>query len=185
MKRQYYITTDLQDLQIVEQELQAEGFCYSQIHVLSENDAEVEKYHLHAIEPVLKKDVVRFTNIGAVVGFVSASMVLLLAYVMQWHTTAAGWLPFSFLAVVKLGFCTWFGGFIGIQLPNYQFKQFQKLLDDGKHVFFVDISDDQRDSLDKVVEHHPRLSHAGTGDATPEWVVHGQEKFTRFVKVMP
>lgn len=185
MKRQYYITSDLADLQLVEEELKSEGLSHSQLHVLSENDAEVEKYHLHAIEPVLKQDVVRSTNIGAIVGLISATAVLALAYLMQWHTSAVGWLPFGFLAVVCLGFCTWFGGFIGIQVPNYQFKQFQKLLDSGKHIFFVDITDNQRDSLDKVVDSHPRLSHAGTGDATPEWVVHGQEQFTRFVKAMP
>lgn len=185
MKRQYYISSDLKDLQLVEQELKSEGITAPQIHVLSENDAEVEKHHLHAIEAVLKQDVVRSTRLGAVIGIIVASLVLVVSYFMQWHISAAGWIPFAFLAVVLLGFCTWIGGFIGIQVPNYEFRQFQKLLKKGKHIFFVDITDEQHAILEKVIESHPSLSHAGTGAATPEWVVKGQDKFTKFMKIMP
>ncbi|MFT4653911.1 MAG: hypothetical protein ACJA0G_002517 [Kangiellaceae bacterium] len=185
MKRQYYISSDLEDLQLVEEELKSQGISTPQIHVLSENDAEVEKHHLHAIEAVLKQDVVRSMTIGAAVGIIAALLVVLLTYLMQWHISAAGWVPFAFLAVVLLGFCTWVGGFIGIQVPNYEFRQFQKLLKQGKHIFFVDITDPQREILDKVIMSHPNLSHAGTGDATPEWVVKGQQKFSDIMKVMP
>jgi len=185
MKRQYYISNDLKDLQLVEQELKSEGLSTPQIHVLSANDSEVEKHHLHAIEAVLKQDVVRSTRLGAVVGVIGAGLVFLIAYAFNWHTSIVGWLPFAFLAVVVLGFCTWVGGFIGIQVPHNQFKQFQHLIDKGEHVFFVDITDDQHELLEKVVESHPNLRHAGTGEATPGWVVKGQEKFTDFMKAMP
>jgi hypothetical protein len=185
MKRQYYISSDLKDLQLVEQELKSQGISTPQIHVLSENDAEVEKHHLHAIEAVLKQDVVRSMTLGAVVGVIASLLVLLISYLMQWHISAAGWVPFGFLAVVVLGFCTWIGGFIGIQMPNYEFRQFQKLLKKGKHIFFVDITDEQRTILENVIKSHPNLSHAGTGGATPEWVVKSQEKFTSIMKAMP
>ncbi|TDF39753.1 NAD/FAD-utilizing enzyme [Alteromonadaceae bacterium M269] len=185
MKRYYYISDDLNDLESVERELEDKGFSTPQIHVLSENDAEVEKHHLHAIEAVLKQDVVHSTELGAVVGAVMATLVLLVAYLMEWHTTAAGWIPFGFLAVVILGFCTWEGGLIGIQIPNYQFKRFQKLLKEGKHVFFVDIDAEQEEALSQIVAEHPRLKVAGTGEATPGWVVHGQEKFHKAMKILP
>lgn len=185
MKRQYYISSDLDDLERVEEELRSEGFITPQIHLLSENDAEVEKHHLHAIESVLKQDVVRSMRLGAAAGILGAASVILLAYLMQWHTTAVGWLPFAFLSIVTLGFCTWVGGFIGIQVPHHQFRRFQDLLKQGKHIFFVDISDDQHEALNKVVDAHANLQHAGTGEATPEWVVKGQDSFSRFMKAMP
>ncbi len=185
MKRLYYISDDLNDLKRVEQELTEKGLSVPQIHVLSENDAEVEKHHLHAIESVLKQDVVRSTTRGAVIGSIGAAIVLITAYMMNWHTSAAGWIPFGFLAVVVLGFCTWEGGLIGIQVPNYQFKRFQKLLKDGYHVFFVDISQEQQDVIESVVNAHPSLKVAGEGEATPEWVIKGQDKFTEFMKTMP
>lgn len=185
MLRHYYISDDLEDLEVIEKELQNKGVSAPQIHVLSENDAEVEKHHLHAIESVLKKDVVHSTELGALVGVVAASLVLLIAYLMNWHTSAVGWVPFGFLAVVVLGFCTWEGGLIGIQIPNHQFKRFQKFLKAGNHVFFVDIAPDQQATLCDVVEDHPRLKLAGTGEATPTWVVKGQDKFHEFMKTMP
>ena len=185
MLRHYYISDDLDDLEVIENELQNKGLSTPQIHVLSENDAEVEKHHLHAIESVFKKDVVHSTEVGALVGLVGASLVLIIAYLMNWHTSPVGWVPFGFLAVVVLGFCTWEGGLIGIQIPNYQFKRFQKFLKEGNHVFFVDVDSDQEAALSEVVDKHPRLKLAGTGEATPTWVVKGQDKFHDFMKIMP
>ncbi len=185
MLRHYYISDDLNDLQAIETELEAKGVATPQIHVLSEDDAAVEKHHLHAIEAVLKKDVVHSTELGAVVGAIGAVTVLILAYLMDWHTTAAGWVPFAFLAIIILGFCTWEGGLIGIQIPNYQFKRFQSLLKQGKHVLFVDVEPAQESILSEVVNNHPALKLAGTGEATPAWVVHGQEKFSKVMKTLP
>jgi hypothetical protein len=185
MLRHYYISDDLDDLEAVEKELEAKGVSTPQIHVLSENDAEVEKHHLHAIEAVLKQDVVHSTELGAVVGVIGAVLVLLLAYFMGWHTSAVGWIPFGFLAVVILGFCTWEGGLIGIQIPNHEFKRFQKLLKQGKHVIFVDVDPEQESVLAEIIDKHPRLKLAGTGEATPGWIVHGQEKFTKVMKTLP
>ena len=97
MLRHYYISDDLNDLKAVEQELEENGVSTPQMHVLSENDAALEKHHLHAIEAVLKQDVVHSTEIGAVVGIIGAALVLGVTYMMEWHTTAAGWIPFGFL----------------------------------------------------------------------------------------
>lgn len=185
MKRHYYISNDLDDLSLMESELLAKGISIPQIHVLSENDADVERHHLHAIEPVLKKDVIRSTEFGAIIGVIAAGLVLLLAYVMGWHLSPAGWVPFGFLAAVVLGFCTWEGGLIGIQRPNYQFKRFQKLLKQGNHIFFVDVSDEQQQALEQVAANHESLKLAGTGGATPEWIVKSQDKFNSFMKTMP
>lgn len=185
MLRHYYISDDLDDLEKIERELEDRGVSTPQIHVLSENDAEVERHHLHAIESVLKKDVVHSTELGALVGVVGASLVLLIAYLMGWHESAVGWVPWGFLAVIVLGFCTWEGGLIGIQIPNYQFKRFQKLLKAGNHVLFVDVDPEQEPILSEVVQNHPRLKLAGTGEATPTWVVRGQDKFNDFMKTMP
>jgi hypothetical protein len=185
MHRYYYISDNLNDLEVIEKELINNGITAPQIHVLSEKDAEVEKHHLHAIEPVLKQDVVRSTELGAVIGAIGAAIVLAFAYFMNWTDTVVGWLPFIFLAIVVLGFCTWEGGLIGIQIPNHQFKRFQKLLSQGKHVFFVDIDKEQESILAQVVAKYDSLSEAGQGEATPTWVVRGQDKFNNFMKAMP
>ena len=52
-------------------------------------------------------------------------------------------------------------------------------------MFFVDVDPDQEETLAAIVEKHPRLELAGTGEATPGWVVRGQDKFKDFMKTMP
>lgn len=185
MLRHYYITNDLETLAKIESTLTAKGVHSPQFHVLSEQDAEVEKHHLHAIEAVLKKDVAGSTIRGAIYGVVGAALILVMAFLMGWYASPAGWLPFGFLAVVILGFCTWEGGLIGIQVPNRQFKRFQKLLRRGRHVFFIDFDPQQKAIIEQVIANRSGLKFAGTGDATPAWVVKGQQKFQHFMKTMP
>lgn len=185
MLRRYFISDDLDDLAKIERELEQKGIDTPQIHVLSEKDAEVELHQLHEVAPVLKSDVVHATEVGAVIGVIGAIAVLAVAYFMGWTDSAAGWIPFIFLAVVVLGFCTWEGGFIGIQQPNVNFKRFQDLLKQGKHVLFIDIAPEQEAALKTVVSKHPKLKNSGEGEATPGWVVRSQQLFRRFVKTMP
>jgi len=153
--------------------------------VFSETAAAVELHHLHEVAPVLKSDVVHATEIGAICGVIGAVLVLAVAYFMGWTDSTAGWIPFIFLAVVVLGFCTWEGGFIGIQQPNVNFKRFQQLLHQGKHVLFIDVTPEQEAVLKKVIARHPKLQNSGEGEATPGWVVRSQQLFRRFVKTMP
>jgi len=185
MIRHYYVTNDLDDLEQVEQELESQGFTEPQIHVLSEHDVELKEHHLHEVESVLKLDVVHSTKVWSIFGIIGAISTLLLAYLMGWTNTAAGWLPFIFLSIVLLGFFTWEGGFIGIQKPNINFERFQELLHKGKHIFFVDVEPEQEMIIDKVMQYHPHLKMAGVGEATPHWVVRSQDNFKRFMKFMP
>ena len=185
MLRHYYVTDDLDELEKVEQELEEKGFTEPQIHVLSENDREVEEHHLHEVEAVLKQDVVHSTELGALVGIFLVAVMLFTVYLFEWHTTAAGWLPFIFLAVVLQGFCTWEGGFIGIQRPNVNFERFQEILHKGKHVLFVDVDPEQELALASVMKGHPRVRPSGFGESTPRWVVRAQDKFRDFMKTMP
>lgn len=184
MKRHYYISNDLDDLEIVERDLEASGVTTPQIHVLSEDDAGVEQHHLHQVEAVLKKDVVHGTERGAIIGVIGAAAVLLLAW-LSGLTDTYTWVPAIFLAVIVLGFCTWEGGLIGIQEPHVDFKRFQDELRKGKHVLFVDVDPEQEAILRKVVAGHPRLKDAGEGQSTPRMVVRFQDRWSRFMKVAP
>lgn len=184
MKRHYYISDDLDDLEVIEQQLEAAGVSTPQIHVLSKDDSGVHQHHLHQVEPVLKKDVVKGTKTGAVVGAIGAVAVLSLAW-KTGLTETYTWVPAIFLSVIILGFCTWEGGLIGIQEPHTDFKRFQEDLRQGKHILFVDADPDQESILKNVVTAHPKLQDAGEGASTPRWVVTAQNKFARFMHFAP
>jgi hypothetical protein len=184
MKRHYYISTDLDDLELVERQLEAAGVTTPQIHVLSEDDHALEEHHLHKVEAVLKKDVVHGTELGAVVGVVGAAIILGLAWWSELPETYT-WVPAIFLSVIVLGFCTWEGGLIGIQEPHVDFRRFQDDLHAGKHILFVDIDPSQEGILHSVVKKHPKLQNAGEGASTPRAVVRVQNLFTRAMKTAP
>jgi hypothetical protein len=180
MKRHFFISDDLDDLDRIEVELEQHGIKTPQIHVLSKDDAAVDKHqHLHNIESVLKQDVVHGTIMGAMFGLLGAAAVIAVGYLTKLPETYT-WMPFYFLAVVMFGFITWSGGFYGIQTPHKDFRRFQKDLDSGKHIFMVDTDESQEDIVKRVGAKHSRLVDAGTGPATPRWVVMGQQNVKDF-----
>ena len=181
MKRHFYISDDLDDLEIVEHQLEDAGVITPQIHVLSEDDAGVKAHRLNDVEAVLRKDVVHGTELGAVIGICAAALILAVA----WSTGIADtitWVPPIFLSIIILGFCTWEGGFIGIQKPNYDFKRFQDTLRSGKHVLLVDVNQSQEHLLQQVISEHPKLTPAGEGHSAPGWFLGLRGLFENTIK---
>lgn len=185
MKRHYFISDNLDDLESVENELEKRGITTLQIHVLSQKDAEVEQHRLHEVASFMKQDVVHSAVFGAAIGIVVNLIFLSVVHTTGLAKTEAGWLPFVFLAVVLLGFCTWEGGLRGIQEPNHHFRRFQKLLQDGKHIFFVDVDSREEHVLLQVVSMHPGLIAAGVEPAGAHWIVGWQQKCLNFVRTLP
>ena len=177
MKRHYFISDDLDDLERIEEELELRGINKPQIHVLSKDDAAVANHkHLHNIEAVFKQDVVHGTIVGALLGVLAAGLVIAIGYMSKLPETYT-WIPFYFLAIVMFGFVTWSGGFYGIQTPHHDFRRFQKDLNEGKHIFIVDVEPSQEDIINQAKYEHPHLSDAVTGSATPRWIIKGQQNF--------
>lgn len=176
MNRHYYISNNLDELENVEKELEANGISTEQIHVLSEQDAKVAQHRLHDVSSVMKQDLIHSAGAGVMIGFVLALLVLWISYALGLTETTAGWLPLVFLAAVVMGFSIWEGGLLGIQKPNQSFRQFEQMLHDGKHLFFVDVKTTQEAQLDRVLSRHPSLQMAGTGKAVPEWLLTSQQK---------
>ncbi|HSC84335.1 MAG TPA: magnesium transporter [Pseudomonas sp.] len=184
MNRHFYISDNLDELETLESELEARGISTEQIHVLSEKDAEVEQHQLHDVSSLMKQDVVHSGQVGSLFGIALAALVLLTAWLNNWTQTAAGWIPFIFLAAVLVGFSVWEGSLFGLQQPNNAFRRFTDLLHEGKHLFFVDVKPGQEPILNQVVAHHPHLQPAGTGNATPDWALAVQQRWHQFRKLI-
>ncbi len=187
MKRHFFVSDDLDDLETFEQELENAGVATPQIHVLTLDDHGEETHeNLHGVQSIMKKDVIHSGEYGLAVGVVAAILVIGMTWMFEWHTSAAGWIPFIFLAIIVLGFFTWEGGFIGIQTFNTNFQRFKDELEAGKHVFFVDLDSDQEDMLEDIVKRHPSARMAGTGRPTPHWIVTWQQRLKGlFTETLP
>ena len=176
MRRHYFVGTRLDELQSFQQQLEAAGIATRQIHVLSHSDAELQRRHLHAVQSFMQRDVVHATLIGAGIGVAVAALALAGAHFAGWTRTAIGWAPFILFAIVLLGFCTWVGGFIGIQTPNHHFRRFEQALREGRHVFFVDLKPPQEVLLERALPTHSGVQRAGTGTAAPAWLIALQQR---------
>lgn len=185
MKRHYFISDNLDDLEAVERELEGNGLTPLQIHVLSHNDAEVEHRKLHNVMAFMKTDIVRSTLIGAAIGICVSVLALGIAHATGVTESRIGWIPVLFLALVLLGFCTWEGGFRGIQEPNARFLSFQPALSSGKHVLFVDVDTNEESLLRQVIARHPNLDGVRVEASGPHWVVTAQQKCIDFIRALP
>jgi hypothetical protein len=181
MKRHFYISDDLDDLENIEQQLEAAGVTTPQIHVLSEDDDGVKAHHLNYVEAVLRRDVVHGTELGAVVGIVASAAILIIAWATGIAATIT-WVPPIFLSIIVLGFCTWEGGLIGIQEPHSDVARFRDYLHSGKHVLMVDVSQAQEDTLRRVTSQHPKLTAAGEGSSAPGWFIGARIKFEQMIR---
>lgn len=181
MKRHFFISDDLDDLEVIERQLEDAGVTTPQIHVLSEDDAGVKAHRLNDVEAVLRRDVVHGTELGAVVGVIGAAIILGTAWATGLPETIT-WVPPVFLSIIILGFCTWEGGFIGIQQPHTDFARFQDTLRSGGHVLLVDVSTQQEHILQQVVGQHPKLSDAGEGHSAPGWFLGVRGIFEQLIK---
>lgn len=181
MTRQFFISDDLDDLERLEEELESAGLVTPQIHVLTLDDTGADRHqHLHQVVSFMKMNTVHSALAGAVLGLFASMMVLFIAYMAGWTESPAGWLPFVFLAIIALGFFTWEGAFLGFQTPNARFQQFEEVLRDGKHIFFVDLEPGQDKLVRQAVERHPSVEMAGTGRASPHWLVRAQHRIKHF-----
>ena len=172
MHRHYFISSDLDDLERFEEELERAGIANPQIHCLSLDDTSVENHHhLHEVSALMKKDLIHAGEYGVLIGVIAAALVLGVTHFAGWHESPAGWMPFVFLAIILLGFFTWEGGLWGVQTPNVHFKRFEEALKAGKHVFFVDLEPKQEAMVATAVTAHPAIEKAGTGTASPHWIV--------------
>jgi hypothetical protein len=187
LKRHFFVSDDLDDLEALEDDLEKAGLIKPQIHVLSLDDTSVESHRrLHDVSSLMKKDLINSTTKGAIIGIAAAALALIIPYYAGWTEAAAGWVPFIFLSIVLLGFSTWEGGLVGIQRSNSNFKRFEEDLRAGRHVFFVDLDARQEAVLEQALKSHSSARRAGEGPATPHWVVLSQYRLKRlFAETLP
>ena len=103
LKRSYFTGPSLDDLELFEEQLEDAGISTPQIHVLSLDDKSLSDHpHLHEVQSFMKQDVVRKSILGAVVGSVLATMMILMTFSFELVSTSAGWMPVFFLSVVKV-----------------------------------------------------------------------------------
>jgi len=180
-KRNFFVSDDLEDLEAFERDLERSGIARSRIHLVTLDEPGAAHHkRLHEVTSLMKTDLLHSMIIGAVTGLAAAVIVLLLAHFAGWTDSAAGWIPFIFLAILVLGFFTWEGGLWGIDKPNVHFRQFEQLLKQGKHLFFVDLKHGKGGTARALLRDHPSVQAVGADRGAPEWLLTAQTRLKHF-----
>ena len=180
--RYHFIADNLDDVESIEQKLEEKGVVFAQTHVLSNDAVGVAQHtHLHAVNSLLRQDVIRSAQIGAIIGFVTATLIIVIAAGADLPQKTVGWVPYAFLAIVAFGFCIWEGGLLGMEEPNHQFRQFEPALAKGRHVFIVDVDLTQEHLLLEVIREHPTIVQHARTRGTSSWVFRGYARLLRFI----
>jgi hypothetical protein len=184
MKRYFYVSNSLDDLERVANTLEASDISSDQINVLSNDDAGVKEHNLNQVYYWFRTDVISTTYRGLIVGLILAALVLFFFSALG-ATETVGFAPFIMLSVVCVGFCTWEGGLMGLHLPSARFKRFQRALKDGRHVLMIDADAKDIEFIDLAVAQSPGLHAAGASETKDQWAVATERHLRKFADWEP
>ena len=177
MRRYYFISDDIDSLARIEVELKKYGIIKPRLHVLSKDGtASPGDEQYHDIAPVLKQDLVHGVLINIFIGALAAVLVLAIGYITRLPDSYT-WAPFFLLAITVFGFVSWSGRCLGPHVLQKDFRRFQKELDDGKHIFIVDVDSSQKEVIRQMEYENPYLIDAGSISVAPRWIHMVQKNF--------
>lgn len=184
MKRYYYISDSLDVLEDLQLDLEGRGVSTERIHVLTEHEVDTRTHHLNQVESVAKRDMIRYGLRGALVGLGASLLILVVALATGLMATVWA-VPILFLAAVIFCFCIWEGGLIGAHLPNPDVRRFQNELNQGQHIFYVDVEDGELQAVDQAINARPDVRRAGTGKPEPNSTWRARRWIHNMIRSLP
>lgn len=161
MKRLYYLTYDIDVAESVSKSLHANGISDWNFHVLSKDEAGIQKHHLHAATPIHQLDILRSGERGFFYGVMLAIVTIVLVDQLTSWFEMFGLLGVLGIAAMTIGFSTWIGGFIGMQTENYKIRRFHDVIEHGGYLLMVDVTPKQKASIEILLMNQHGVSKAG------------------------
>jgi hypothetical protein len=137
MKCFYFLSPTLGDTEHIAEDLRQAGVSDWFVHIISKNEAELERRHLHSSNYLETLDFLREGLIGAGLGLVAGLLLALALSMAQPFGTAV---PVeAYLGVVLLLVCfgSWQGGLMGISAENRKLRQFHDDIEAGSYLILV------------------------------------------------
>ena len=164
MKRIYYLTDTIDSTEQISQDLQAAGVTHWNFHVLSKDEAGLNKRHIHSANYFQRLDIVRNAERGAILGLLAG------IYGMIYLNTSQPFGPnpgmaayFSILFALTL-FGAWTGGLAGLGVENQKIARYHGELEAGKYLILIDVKAGEEDRVhDLMSRKHPEAQFQRIG----------------------
>lgn len=164
MKRLYYLTKSIDEVDKVADDLHRAGVTDWNFHVLGNNKAELSDHHISMTSPFHERDIIRCVERGALIGITAGVF-----------CSIAGTLYTSFVAEAGFGaqlailllcgmFGAWTGGLSGISTENYKIRRFHDAIEAGYYLILVDTYPENERVVPIVMNWHEHVVAGGEDD---------------------
>ena len=154
----YYLARTLESTHRISNDVRALGVNDSLLHVISQDEAGLQKQHIHSSNYLETLDLVRDGLIGAAIGFISGVIgVGLLKFFEPFGPIVPRVVYFATVAVAIL-FGAWEGGLAGIATENRKLAQFHDDIERGGYLILIYTPKDQEAAVREMM----RARHRGT-----------------------
>lgn len=162
MKCIYYLSPNLISTQKISDDLHETGVNDWFIHVISHDEAGLQKEHLHSSNYLETLDFIRDGFIGAACGFLVG---LIFAFILKVAQPFGPDVPlWAYLAVIALVTCfgAWQGGLIGVASENKKLARFHDQIESGKYLILIYAKRYQEEKVKAMMTiKHPEVELVG------------------------
>ena len=165
MKCLYYLAPTLDSTRSISDDLHAVGVSDWYIHVVSRDEAGLNKERIHSSNYIETYDFVGTGLFGASIGFlVGLGGAFVLAATKVFGTNVS-LLPFLGVIFVAVLFGAWMGGLLGMGSENKKLIQFHEEIKNGKYLFLIYSGKDKGEAIETMMrERHPESEHVATDE---------------------
>lgn len=164
MQRLYYLTGNLDSTEQISIDLHAAGISDWNFHVWSKDEAGLYKRHIHSANFIQKLDVVRYTERGAIVGFLGALAVTGYVIVTDPFGPNVGGLVYVAIFGFVTLFGAWVGGLTGLATENQKVAAYHDDIEAGKYLILIDVRKTEEEKVRKLMAtRHPEAAYLRTG----------------------
>ena len=156
MKTLYFLAPSLVSAHKISDDLHEAGITDWFLHVISNDEAGLNKEHVHSSNYLETLDLVRDGAIGAMIGFfVGVIAAGLLMFIKPFGPEVPD-VIYLFVVLLLTFFGSWEGGLMGIASKNKKHAKFENELQAGKYLILIYAKRDQETSIrDTMTNKHP------------------------------
>lgn len=162
MKCIYYLSPTLLSTHSISKDLQAIGLKDWFVHVVSKNEAGLNKEHLHSSNYLETLDLIREGLIGATCGFLLGLVLAFIFKVAEPFGPNVPLLVYAGILLVCSGFGAWLGGLNGIAHENKKLARFHDQIEAGFYLVLIYAREKEEQKIIEMMKmSHPETQHVG------------------------
>ena len=163
MKCLYYLTPALNSAHTISDDLHAVGVKDWNIHVISKDEAGLQKHRIHSSNYIETLDIIRSGLTGAFAGFSVGLIGAVVFASLQLFGPNVPVVAYAGVVALATLFGAWLGGLVGISTENNKLAPFHDDIGDGKYLFLIYARKGMGEAIKAMMrEQHPESEHVAT-----------------------